>query len=61
MTAKRILSGFLLVLGLLALAIGSNSTLDQLGIAEEAGLTVQQQKSKAARNQQEWDHYKPTR
>jgi hypothetical protein len=61
MTAKQAIGGLILVGLVFFLAIGSNSALDHLGVADEGGLTVKQQKNKAARNQQEWDRYKGTR
>ena len=38
-------------------ALASNKVLDALGIANAKGLTIEQRKEKARRNQYEWDHF----
>jgi hypothetical protein len=54
---KVILGSILLVVAILLAALASNKLLDALGIANAKGLTIEQRKEKAKRNQYEWDHF----
>jgi hypothetical protein len=54
---KTIVGGVLLVIAIVAATVASNKSLDAYGIASAKGLTVEQQKEKAKRNQYDWDHF----
>lgn len=55
--AKTIVGGVILVAAIVLAAVGSNKMLDAYGVANAKGLTVEQRKEKAKRNQYEWDHF----
>jgi hypothetical protein len=53
---KTIIGCVLLITAIAFAAVASNKILDAYGIASAKGLTIEQQKERAKRNQYEWDH-----
>ena len=62
MSAPKVAVGAaILVAAIVSVAAISNNLLDAYGVADQPGLTVQQRKEKASRNQQQWNSPAVTR
>jgi hypothetical protein len=53
---KAALGGLVLVAAIILAAMGSNKILDDFGIANAEGFTIEQHKENARERQYEWDH-----
>jgi hypothetical protein len=56
-TIKAAVGGLILVAAIILAAMGSNRVLDDLGIADAEGFTIEQHKEIARERQYEWDHH----
>jgi hypothetical protein len=49
--------GLMFIAAIVIVAVGPNKVLDTFGIANAKGLSVEQRREKARRNQDDWDHF----